>query len=386
MRQSMIDWACARPGVRRGLWLGVVALAAVHGTAPARGLGVLRSGARCVAKEDAAILKECADATPDQADAIDRLTEGAIQSLLAVQYEAERAERRRQLAQDQPRAKDAGKALSNAIAQIERQWTEDVHLVLTAQQADGWLRFEKARRRLALYGVAVTGRVDLAAAVIFAGADEDDSPALKAALISWEDETDAAVKEWTAEAQTEVAYLSPEGQKKLERRRANMHAIAVANVRGCRAVAAALTDDQRARFVSLRMRAFASGISPVLSRAAITREVLSIPGLPASKREQVGRVVAEHQARVQEIAVNFLQHADEAVLADPEEAALPTLTDQAIAKANQVELSLEDALLALLSDAERVEYKKVPPVPYEWRGLEETGWRGGGPLEEPGAR
>ncbi len=350
--------------------------------AQAQGLGVARAGARCVAKDDAAILKECIDATPDQADAIDRLTDGAIQSLLAVQYDAERAERRRQLAQERAGAKEERESRVKALGQIERQWLDDVHLVLAANQADGWLRFEKARRRVALYGLYVTGRIEVPVAVTLSGADEDDNPALKAAIISWENEIDATAKEWIAQPEDPVSSQTPDGRKQIEKRRELLHSLAVANVRACRAVSEALSEPQRVRFAAIRLRAFAGGISPTLSRAAVTREVLSIPGLPEPKREQVRRIVAEHQAKVQEIGADFLKRADEALLTDATEGSLPTLTEQAIAKSNQVELSLEDSLLAILDEAEKLEYRKVPPVPYVWRGTEDNGWRYGGPLDE----
>lgn len=326
---------------------------------------------RPIAREDVALLAEYTDTTPEQTDAIERLTSGAISRIRELNTEFQRADRRRQRLRT-PTASPSDEETQTSIRAIITQWFADCKALLDEEQSISWTRFEKQRRRLYLTGASqwdIDATFDPSLALSLVNIDEDDYPDLKAALINWEDEVDRTTQQFLAASyQMQHARDKSYEERNKAAQLASQHLLRVlqAHARGYRAIYDTAPPSGKHALAISRTMNLGYGIAARIADDDAVREILTIPNLCEASRAQIQERITLAQSEADALGVALLRTIDDRILAaaTTEEVNSLYTSNPAIHEAEyQVEALAQrtaDDLLLLLTPKEREAYASIP--------------------------
>lgn len=337
-------------------------------------------------REDALLLAEYIDATPEQQQAIERLTTDTITRMREVTWEYRRAERRRVALRTAPAI--TSEQHKEKMRAAEMQWLENCWAVVddtNPDQVEGWRRFEMSRMRL-LTGPA--GRWDVrldfdpGGALAIAGVDEDDYPELKAKLIAWERDYDAVLRAWLvsvaeydklrldrASYEQQNAAAGTSGERLLT--------VAQMQVKGYRGLMEVAPEAGRKAMRMMRAQRLSSWGSRSMREHDGLREVFGIEGLSEETRTKLMNRLGDLQREIDALIDQKLRVMDDRVLA------AKTLDESRDGSKryeldHEVDALAEHALIdmeAALTTAEREAYARVYASDQIWGDDPSDEWR-----------
>ncbi|MFN5946241.1 MAG: hypothetical protein ACK5ZG_11580 [Phycisphaerae bacterium] len=337
-------------------------------------------------REDVMLLAEYIDATPEQQQAIEQLTTDTITRMREVTWEYRRAERRRIALKTPPTM--TNEQHKEKMRAAEMQWLENCWAVVddaNPEQVEGWRRFEMSRTRL-LTGPA--GRWDVrldfdpGGALAIAGVDEDEYPALKAKLITWERDHDAALRAWLVSVaeydKLRLDRASYEQQntaagKSSER----LLVVAQMQVKGYRGLMEIAPEAGRKAMRLMRARRLSPWGSRSMREHDGLREMFAIEGLSEETRAKLMSRLGDLQREIDALIDQKLQVMDDRMLAAKtlDESRDP-FTGHELDR--EVDTLAERALMdmeAALTPAEREAYARVYAADQVWGDDPSDEWR-----------
>ncbi len=273
--------------------------------------------------------------------------------------------------------------LQRAVAAVERELLGELNLLAGPERAEGFERFQWARRREALLSEAngCPVPIDLTRSLARMGVAIEATPDLRDAVLRNERDLDAAL---VARQEALVRYYAavragydqeggPLNKTREETRRAWERSdanLARVQVTGWRLVASALPPAELQRLSLERVAAIFEGIDtavemsiygPDIGGTPIYREVIALGSLTQEQRDQAGAALAEYEAEYQSRVKRFLQEYDDDYFKPAaERKGSSNILNPFSGERDELRKKLNTRVLELLTPQQRTEYDESP--------------------------
>lgn len=277
--------------------------------------------------DDIEYLRDAAKLSPDQYESAQLLFSGAKASLEQTRRKEIRATRAAEMIDDgeqqEKLQREASRQYVDDLAAIEKSFMQDIKGILTADQDDGWLKFERMRRRMLIRRTMDLQKVDLVSFLRRATNDTSTFSQLTDEIDRYEKDLDLLIQQRRSIAK-EIGrnWYSQrhEGEKDDPNAVQNIRNIAA---KMCELQAATakrwadmLPEAAREKFERRYFDVCHGGLGASNGRIQIVRELSRIASLKPEQKDTIKRIIREADRKKMDINWMFVKTWEQHVVAD----------------------------------------------------------------------